>query len=91
MNISALDVQSLRRNWRDIKIKSRNDVKSILIFKYGNLTKAAHYLNIPYIRLSATIAGRENIHHVIAAIQRDLELTDTQVLHLWPLLKQWPK
>ncbi len=83
---------SRKITWHDIPIgESRGKVRSALILKHGDLTTAAEKLEIPYIRLSGALCGRENLIYVISAIQTDLELSDTQVLALWPLLKQWPK
>lgn len=59
--------------------------------KHGSLTEAAENLGVTYTRLSGAVSGRENIIHVVSAIQSDLNLSNTQVLALWPLLKSWPK
>jgi hypothetical protein len=59
--------------------------------KHGSLTSAAANMEIAYVRLSAAISGRENIVNVVSAIQRDLELEDSQVLTIWPLLRVWPR
>jgi len=48
-------------------------------------------LEVSYQRLSAALAGRESTFYVVSALQSDLELSDEQVLQLWPLLKQWPR
>jgi hypothetical protein len=77
--------------WRQIKPDSLRRVRAMLILKHGNLTRAAIDLGVTYIRISAALNGRENIAHIVAAIQQDLELTDEQVLALWPLLRRWPR
>ncbi len=77
--------------WRDIPVKSLQSVRARLIKKYGTLSQAAADLRIHYVRLSHAVNGREYLIWVITILQRDLELTDHQVLMLWPLLKAWPK
>lgn len=81
----------LKWSWRDIEISDRDALRVALIKKYGSLTRAAECINIPYIRLSAAIAGREQVVGIVAAIQVEMEMSNTQVLALWPLLKQWPR
>ncbi len=81
----------LRWSWRDIEILDREMLRVALIKKYGSLTRAAECINIPYIRLSAAIAGREQVVGIVAAIQKEMEMSNAQVLALWPLLRQWPR
>jgi hypothetical protein len=79
-------------NWRQIQPTSLKAVRQMLVAKHGgSLTAAASKLDLRFQRLSATLGGREQIVWIIEAIQNDLELSDEQVLNLWPLLKEWPK
>lgn len=77
--------------WNDIHVTSRQTLRAALIKKHGSLTKAAENLGIMFNRLNGAISGREYLIYTISAIQTDLDLTDSQVLMLWPLLKSWPK
>lgn len=85
------DAGRAHEGWRSIQVNSRVTLKRALMKKHGNLTLAAAALGVNYTRLSAIIGGREHIINAVAAIQRDLELTDEQVLTLWPLLRRWPR
>ena len=92
MHTTQSGVENLRgKTWRDIPVISHAALRRALIKKHGSLTSAAGNLEIPYSRLSATINGREQIIHVVTAIQKDLGLTNVQVLELWPLLREWPR
>ena len=84
-------VTTLSREVKNLKVTDRDTLRRALILKHGSLTVAAENLNIPYVRLSAIINGREYTISQVAEIQSDLNLTDSQVLHLWPLLKSWPR
>lgn len=90
MNTTIADAQRSLA-WRDIEPKSLNHVRTMLIVKYGSLSQAAVALQIPYMRLSHAVRGRENLIWVITIIQNDLDLSNDQVLALWPLLREWPK
>ncbi|HPA74073.1 MAG TPA: hypothetical protein PKY31_17510 [Spirochaetota bacterium] len=78
-------------SWRDIEISDREMLRVALIKKYGSLSRAAECLNVNYQVLSDVIGGRRHIYGVVDAIQREMEITDAQVLALWPLLRQWPR
>jgi hypothetical protein len=78
-------------DWRAISPKNLKLVRTMLIAKHGSLTQAASSFEMPFFRLSAAISGREQLIWVIETIQNDLELSDNQVLNLWPLLKVWPR
>lgn len=77
--------------WKDIPVHDLRSVRSRLIKKYTTLSQAATDLRIPYMRLSHALNGRENLIWVIAIIQTDIELSNHEVLMLWPLLREWPK
>jgi len=87
-NHQLISVQSIKDNFR---IKNLNDIKIALKVKHGNLTHAAQNLGLNYIFLSHVVNGRLYTTSIIHVLQSDLGLTDEQVLHLWPLLKTWPK
>ena len=74
-----------------LRIISRERVKKILLLKYKSLTNAANFLGIKFNSLSNVIHGRHYTIYVIVAIQKDLGLTNEQVLEFWPLLGTWPK
>jgi hypothetical protein len=78
-------------DWRAISPKNLKLVRTMLIVKHGSLTQAASSFDMTYPRLSGAVGGRESIVWVIEAIQNDLDLSDNQVLNLWPLLKIWPR
>jgi hypothetical protein len=86
-----LKTDARRTTWRDIQIINRERLKEAIIRKYGSLTKAAEVLSIDYILLIHLLSGRRQQFESIRTIQADLELSDEQVLKLWPLLKTWPK
>lgn len=77
--------------WKDIPVHDLRSVRSRLIKKYNTLSQAAATLRIPYQRLSHACAGRDLTTWVIAIIQTDIELSNHEVLMLWPLLREWPK
>jgi hypothetical protein len=77
--------------WSDIEITSSKRLRAALIKKHGSLTIAAYTLQVNFQRLSDTIWGRRYPINTISAIQQDLNLTNQQVLQLWPLLKTWPR
>jgi hypothetical protein len=93
MNISTMNnvMQDARRDWRSISPKNLKAIRTMLIIKHNSLTQAAKTLGVLYPRLSNTINGREQTVYAVEAIQNDLELSDNQVLNLWPLLKSWPR
>ena len=78
-------------NWQSIRPDSLRKIRTMLILKYGTLTEAGHRLQVPYPRIGGALSGRESIVWVIRTIQDDLNLSNDQVLNLWPLLKEWPK
>lgn len=90
MNTTLADAQRSLA-WRDIEPTSLNHVRAMLLIKHGSLSQAAVTMQMPFVRLSMALNGRENIVWIVAAIQRDLELSNDQVLALWPLLREWPK
>lgn len=77
--------------WMGAPGNTLKGVRSRLILKHGSLTKAAVVLAVPYLRLSHAMNGREYLAWIVAAIQKDLRLTDAQVLACWPLLRRWPR
>jgi len=93
MNTAALarDISLGATSWQAIRIDQRRDVRRALLKKYGSLTTAAEKLVIPYNRLNGALTGRESFTYVIEALQSDLQLSDDKVLHLWPLLRIWPR
>ena len=92
MHTPQTGVEALRgKTWRDIPVSSRASLRRALIKKHGSLTNAANSLQVSYQHLSDAISGRRNVVNVIAAIQKDLGLTNVQVLELWPLLREWPR
>jgi hypothetical protein len=93
MNIATMNnvAQDAKRDWRSIAPKNLKAIRTMLIIKHGSLTQAANTLKIPYQRLSHTLNGRESINWILEAIQNDLELSDSLVLQLWPLLREWPR
>jgi len=54
-------------------------------------TRAAVAIQSDYQMLSDVVGGRRRIINIVAAIQDDLELSNEQVLTLWPLLRTWPR
>lgn len=89
-NQTALHDASLSANWRSSPVRDRNSIRSRLILKHGQLGNASVALNKDYFALNHVLAGRIATKHIVAAIQQDLELTNEQVLQLWPRLKSWP-
>lgn len=77
--------------WRRIEPTDLGAVKRMLKAKHGNLSRAATKLQMPYTHLSHIIGGRLNVIWMVDRIQRDLELSDADVLRLWPLLRRWPR
>jgi hypothetical protein len=77
--------------WRRIEPTDMGAIKRMVTAKYGNLTRAAQRLEIDYQRLSDAINGRRQVAWIVQRIQRDLELSDADVLRLWPLLRRWPR
>lgn len=77
--------------WRDIPVRDLRSVRARLIKKYDTLTKAAAVLGIRYNRISDAINGRDYLIAVIEKIQEAIELSNHEVLMLWPLLREWPK
>lgn len=77
--------------WMGAPGNTLKGVRARLILKHGSLTKAATDLTVPYTRISMLLNGREHIAWIVAAIQKDLRLTDAQVLACWPLLRRWPR
>ena len=78
--------------WRMLKPSSLRNVRRMLEMKHGGLKKARVALGVNAMNtFYSVLINRENFPRYISAIQRDLELTDAQVLALWPLLKEWPK
>lgn len=90
MNTTIADAQRSLA-WRDIEPSNLKRVRAMLLLKHGNLSQAAIALQVPYNRLSQAVNGRESLVWVITAIQQDLELSNHQVLTLWPMLREWPK
>ena len=84
-------VSMLRKELKDLKITDRDKLRRALIIKHGSLTEAAANLGVPFSAVSDAIGGRKNLIYVVIAIQSDLGLSDNQVLHLWPLLRTWPR
>lgn len=79
------------KTWIDIRIETRENLRTALIKKHGSLTRAAETLNLSFQSLSDALGGRRNLLYVVGTIQNDLGLSDDQVLDLWPLLKSWPR
>lgn len=77
--------------WRDIPVRDLRSLRARLIKKYETLSQASVALKLPFIRLSMALNGRENIIWIISVIQKDQELSNHEVLMLWPLLREWPK
>jgi hypothetical protein len=77
--------------WRLIKIDNLKRLRAAIMMKYGTISNAAESMGVKYNGLSNTINGRYTFVPQISALQKDLSLTDAQVLHLWPLLGHWPK
>lgn len=88
---TAASPASHRPHWSTLRLTERGHIKRVLIYKHGDLTRAAENLSVSYPRLSGALCGREQIISVVSAIQHDLNLTDEQVLSFWPLLKSWPR
>ncbi len=84
-------LKALAAQIKQIPVKCREDIKRALLFKHKSLTKAATALKVDYIGLSHVIHGRIHYAGIIQALQKDLNLTDEQVLEFWPLLGKWPK
>jgi len=89
--LTVQELNKFKQAKTNFKIITLKDVKTALMLKYGNLTKAAQVLNVNYQFLSHVLAGRIYYIYIVQAIQQDLGLTDQQVLEFWPLLKKWPK
>lgn len=90
MNTLLQDAK-LNASWQAVPITGRRALRTRLILKHGNLTKAAERLGKNYQRISHALHGRDTTTHIIAAIQADQHLTNEQVLQLWPQLGEWPK
>lgn len=78
-------------SWRDLRVTDLPSLRARMTKKYQTLTQAAVALKLPYVRLSHALNGRENLIWVTAIIQADQELSNHEVLMLWPLLREWPK
>lgn len=77
--------------WRDLEVTDLRSLRARMIKKYQTLSQAAVALKLPFVRLSHALNGRENLIWVTAIIQADQELSNHEVLMLWPLLREWPK
>ena len=77
--------------WLSMPGDTLKGVRARLILKHGSLTKAATNLAVPYLQLSHAMNGRQSTAWIVAAIQKDLRLSDAQVLACWPLLRKWPR
>ena len=84
-------LKALATRIKQIPVNSREDIKRALLFKHKSLTKASVAIKVNYIGLSHTIHGRIHYADIIQALQKDLNITDDQVLEFWPLLRTWPK
>jgi len=90
MNTAILDSRTAA-TWRDIRVTDRKSLRRRVMMKHGSITNAAISLRQNYQYLSDIINGRVSSRNVVAAIQNDLDLTDEQVLQLWPQLREWPR
>jgi len=77
--------------WRRIEPTDLGAIKRRLKAKHGNLTRAANNIGLPYNSFINAIAGRYQYVSLLEPIQQDLELSDADVLRLWPLLRRWPR
>lgn len=84
-------ITSTSRDWRSINVDGLKRLRTALLTKHGSITIASATLRIPYNHLSDILHGRRNYPSFVAALQADLNLTDKQVLLLWPMLREWPK
>ena len=90
-------MSSLARNtaaaldWRAIPASSLGNLKLRVLAKHETLTAAAARLGIPFTNMCDVIAGRLHVVWIVRRIQEDQELSNAEVLSLWPLLKTWPK
>ena len=80
-----------RLTWKDIRVTDRRSLRRALKAKYGTLTRAAEAMEIDYTNFNHVVSGRRCTIKMVAALQQSMDLTDAQVLALWPLLKTWPR
>ena len=59
--------------------------------KQPYLTVMAEKYGVRYSFLSDVLNGRQHLSYIVAAIQKDFNLSDEQVLACWPLLRRWPR
>ncbi|MBE7439099.1 MAG: hypothetical protein HS115_11630 [Spirochaetales bacterium] len=93
---SAERIEHLARSggaelWRRIEPTDLGAIKRKLKAKHGNFTRAAQNLGISYTHFAHVLGGRLQVIWMVQRIQEDLELSDADVLRLWPLLRRWPR
>ena len=89
MNATLSKTQTF--TWRDIEVRDLRSARARFIKKHGSMSIGAVKLRAPYMRISHAFNGREWIIWIIRLIAADLELSNHEVLMLWPLLGEWPK
>lgn len=72
-------------------ITNHKVLKKALRMKYRKLSKLSVKFETDFGNLSKVLNGWGYTVWIIQSIQSDLGLSDTQVLHLWPQLKEWPR
>lgn len=72
-------------------ITTHRILRNVLRKKHKGLGNAARFFYIDARNFSTIIWGVSSTIRVITAIQKDLNLSDEQVLQLWPQLQVWPR
>ena len=93
MNIQELIKETdFSSAWKNMPADNLKLLQRRLMAKHNSMPNILVALQIRSAsNLKHVLANRECYPAYIAAIQNDQELSDEQVLKLWPLLKTWPK
>ena len=75
----------------NLKVSNLKELRSLCRFQYGTLTEMANAYSIGLSNLSHVLHGRSVYLHVVARMQQEFKLHDSQVLKFWPQLKNWPR
>lgn len=92
MNLATLAKTRTAELWRNIPPTNLELIRKRILIKHRSLKNARINLKLNAAStLGDVLHNRANHPRYIKAIQKDQQLTDAQVLELWPLLGEWPK
>lgn len=67
-----------------VQITSAEDVKRTLLRRYHTLSNAAKKMDVDYTHLSHVLNGRLHTRYILATIQEEFSLSDSQIATLFP-------